>query len=80
MAASIVLDRTSAGGKYEPIIDVCERQKKTNGSAVNALAELVYESDTYKRIRAVLDAEIAEKTAAAIGATEKSASTKRSRR
>jgi len=59
MAASIVLDRISAGGKYEPIIDVCERQKTTNGSAVNALAELVFESPTYKRIRAEIDAEIA---------------------
>ncbi len=47
----INIGRTDAGGRYEEILDVLGFMSEVYGSAVNAAAQCILASPTYKRAR-----------------------------
>ena len=51
MAQNITLDRTTGGGRYEDVIDVCDFLAEGDyGSSANALAVMARQSPLFKKI------------------------------
>ncbi len=50
MAQNVMLDRTTGGGRYEDVIDVCEVLADGNlGSSANALAVMARQSPLFRK-------------------------------
>lgn len=52
MAQNVTLDRTTGGGRYEDVIDVCEALAAGDyGSSANALAVMARQSPLFQEIK-----------------------------
>ncbi len=58
---TIVIDRTSRGGAYAVVVDVCHRLKPDHGSMVNALFAMIQESPTFQKTLVAIEQEAATK-------------------
>ncbi len=60
MIRSINIDRIASPNRYEDVLDVGERLQRDYGSATNAIAYMVRQSDLFKQTWASIEAERAE--------------------